>query len=107
MDRTNHYEAAFEAYLKAKGLCYMVLDETRQPRFDVYVPRAVGAINKLMDILPRAGREAVGRALEADKVMARADMAGRAAYEQRVAASEPKPLEPAEEAPNTPREPVG
>jgi len=30
MDRSNHYEAAFEGYLKAKGYCYVVVDETRR-----------------------------------------------------------------------------
>ena len=29
MDRSNHYEAAFEAYLKDKGLSYIAIDETR------------------------------------------------------------------------------
>jgi len=30
MDRSNPYEAAFEAYLKAQGLCYVCVDETRR-----------------------------------------------------------------------------
>src|SRR5262245_4692018 len=30
MDRTNHYEVAFEAYLQANGLCYVAVDETRR-----------------------------------------------------------------------------
>jgi hypothetical protein len=30
MDRSNPYEAAFEAYLKANGLCYVCVDETRR-----------------------------------------------------------------------------
>lgn len=30
MDRSNPYEAAFEAYLKANGLCYVAVDETRR-----------------------------------------------------------------------------
>jgi NAD(P)-dependent dehydrogenase (short-subunit alcohol dehydrogenase family) len=72
-----------------------IVDVLRQPRFEVYVPRVVGAINKVMSILPRAGREAVGRLLEADKVMVRADMAGRAAYEHRVAGEEPAARPPA------------
>ena len=65
----------------------------REGRFDVYVPRSVGGINKLMSILPRAGREAIGRLLDADKVIAEADMASRAAYEERAASSEPSQLE--------------
>src|SRR5947207_5599470 len=30
MDRTNHYEAAFEAYLQWHRLCYVAVDETRR-----------------------------------------------------------------------------
>lgn len=30
MDRSNPYEAAFEAYLKAHGICYVAVDETRR-----------------------------------------------------------------------------
>src|SRR5262245_50062458 len=30
MDRSNHYEAAFEAYLRAERLCYVAVDETRR-----------------------------------------------------------------------------
>jgi hypothetical protein len=30
MDRSNHYEVAFEAYLTAHGLCYVAVDETRR-----------------------------------------------------------------------------
>ncbi len=31
MDRSNHYEAAFEAYLHEQGLCYVAVDERRRP----------------------------------------------------------------------------
>jgi hypothetical protein len=30
MDRNNPYEAAFEAYLQAQGLCYVAVDESRR-----------------------------------------------------------------------------
>ena len=30
MDRSNHYEAAFEAWLQAQRLCYVAVDETRR-----------------------------------------------------------------------------
>lgn len=33
MDRTNHYEAAFEAYLQEQGLGYIAVDETRRSVF--------------------------------------------------------------------------
>lgn len=30
MDRTNHYETAFEAYLQHHGVCYVAVDESRR-----------------------------------------------------------------------------
>ena len=30
MDRSNHYEIAFESYLQRHGLCYVAVDETRR-----------------------------------------------------------------------------
>lgn len=66
------------------------------PRFDVYVPRAAGAITKVIGVLPRRAREGVGRALKADKVLAGADPEARRGYELRAARSEPG-LEPGEE----------
>ncbi|MFL5243819.1 MAG: HYExAFE family protein, partial [Gemmataceae bacterium] len=30
MDRSNHYEAAFEAYLRWHRYCYVAVDETRR-----------------------------------------------------------------------------
>jgi NAD(P)-dependent dehydrogenase (short-subunit alcohol dehydrogenase family) len=76
------------------------------PRFEVYVPRSVGTISRVMAILPRRGREAIAHFLQADQVMVQADMAGRRAYEERVARSEPTPLESAE-APDAENLPVG
>ena len=33
MDRSNHYEAAFEGYLQRHRLCYVAVDETRRAVF--------------------------------------------------------------------------
>src|SRR3954451_18211875 len=75
-----------------------IVDALRTPRFNVFVPRSVGRINKFMNMLPRAAAEKIGRMLEADKVMTQADMAERKAYEDRCAASEPSAhLETADE----------
>jgi NADP-dependent 3-hydroxy acid dehydrogenase YdfG len=63
------------------------------PKFDVWVPRNTVAIYKVLQLLPRSGREAVARFLKADRVLAEADRAARAAYEDRAAHSEPG-LEP-------------
>jgi len=34
MDRSNHYEVAFESYLQQHRLCYVAVDETRRPLFE-------------------------------------------------------------------------
>src|SRR5437763_9241723 len=47
-----------------------IVEALRLPRFDVFVPRSVGRINKFMTMLPRGGRETIGRFLGADKVLA-------------------------------------
>jgi NADP-dependent 3-hydroxy acid dehydrogenase YdfG len=63
------------------------------PKFDVWVPAASAAIDKLLHPLPRRAREAIARFMRADKVLAEPDRAQRAAYEARAARSEPG-LEP-------------
>jgi NADP-dependent 3-hydroxy acid dehydrogenase YdfG len=73
-----------------------IVEALQVPRFDVFVPRSIGPINKVLGILPRGGREAFARALKADQVLAQADPQARAGYELRAARSEPG-LEPADE----------
>jgi len=60
-----------------------------RPKFDVWVPRESAAISKVMNLLPRGGREGIARLLKADKVLAEPDTRVRAAYEDRAAHSEP------------------
>ena len=59
------------------------------PRFDVWVPRANGALFKVVALLPRGAREALGRLMKVDKLMTEVDHGARRAYEERAAASEP------------------
>jgi len=73
-----------------------IVDALQVPRFDVFVPRSIGPINKVLNVLPRGGREALARALKADQVLADADPNARRGYELRAAHSEPG-LEPADE----------
>jgi short-subunit dehydrogenase len=70
-----------------------IVDALEAPRFDVWIPKSTAGIYRLMTLLPRAGREAVARALKADQVLMHADSNVRAAYEERAARSEPG-LEP-------------
>ncbi len=68
-----------------------------RPKFDVWVPRESAAISKVLNLLPRGGREGIARLLKADKVLAEADTRVRAAYEDRAAHSEPALDEPRDE----------
>ncbi len=61
----------------------------QEPRFDVFVPRMIGPINKVMGVLPRGAREGIAHALKADSVMLDVDKSGRAAYELRTAKNDP------------------
>jgi NADP-dependent 3-hydroxy acid dehydrogenase YdfG len=65
-----------------------IVEALKQPRFDVNVPKSIGPISKVMNLLPRSGREAVVRALKADQVL-QVDPAARRAYELRASRSEP------------------
>lgn len=73
-----------------------IVDALKVPRFDVYVPRAVGRIGVAMNLLPRSGREAIARALKADQVLMQIDHNQRRAYELRASQSEPG-LEPGDQ----------
>ena len=66
-----------------------ILSALKQPRFDVFVPRSVGPLNQVMSVMGRGPREALGRALKADKVLSTADHSVRKDYELRAARSAP------------------
>ena len=66
-----------------------IIDALKKPRFDIFVPRSIGGITKVMNLLPRAGREGVARALKADQVLTKIDSGARAAYELRASKSDP------------------
>jgi NAD(P)-dependent dehydrogenase (short-subunit alcohol dehydrogenase family) len=83
---------------KPEDVADAIVEALQQPRIDVFVPRVVGKITAVMQALPRAARESIGRMLDGDKVMVQADMTERRAYEDRAAASEPSAhLETAED----------
>ncbi len=66
-----------------------IVDAIQRKRFDVFVPKAAGRIGRVMQLMPRSGREAIARALKADKVLTEIDAGRRAAYEDRAAHSDP------------------
>ena len=75
--------------LQPSDVAAAIVDALQTGRFDVHVPRSTGVINKLASLLPRRGREALGRFLKADQVLWDADHSSRAGYEARAQASDP------------------
>jgi NAD(P)-dependent dehydrogenase (short-subunit alcohol dehydrogenase family) len=85
--------------VEAEDVANEIVAAMEVPRFDVFVPRANAAIYKIVGLLPRAWREAIGRAMKIDKLMIEVDHGARRAYEERAAASEPGQEPEGEEAP--------
>lgn len=85
--------------VEAEDVANEIVDALEVPRFDVWVPRANGALFKVVALLPRGAREALGRFMKVDKLMTEVDHGARRAYEDRAAHSEPalksEPEEPA------------
>jgi NAD(P)-dependent dehydrogenase (short-subunit alcohol dehydrogenase family) len=75
--------------VEAADVADEIVDAMEVPRFDVFVPRANGALLKVGALLPRGAREAVARLMKMDKLMLEVDHGARRAYEERAAASEP------------------
>ncbi len=75
--------------VEAEDVANEIVDALEVPRFDVWVPRANGALFKFVSLLPRGVREAIGRLMKIDKLMLEVDHGARRAYEERAAHSEP------------------
>ena len=61
-----------------------IVDAMRSGREEVFVPRELGPIARLITGTPPSVADRVKRALKADNVMSHADMATRTAYTQRI-----------------------
>jgi NAD(P)-dependent dehydrogenase (short-subunit alcohol dehydrogenase family) len=85
--------------VEAEDVANEIVEAMEVPRFDVFVPRANGALYKILAPLPRKWREAIGRAMKVDKLMLEVDHGARRAYEERAAKSEPGQGESGEQAP--------
>jgi NAD(P)-dependent dehydrogenase (short-subunit alcohol dehydrogenase family) len=85
-----------------------IVDALEHPRLEVWVPKPLGGLWKLLVILPRGLREGLLRAMKVDQVTWKADRSARADYEGRAAASEPRrsPASTAARLPEEDREPV-
>jgi NAD(P)-dependent dehydrogenase (short-subunit alcohol dehydrogenase family) len=75
--------------VEAEDVANEIVDALEVPRFDVFVPKANGALYKFLTLLPRGVREGIGRAMKVDRLMFEVDHNARRAYEERAAASEP------------------
>jgi NADP-dependent 3-hydroxy acid dehydrogenase YdfG len=75
--------------VEAEDVANEIVDALEVPRFDVWVPRVNGGLFKVVALLPRGAREALGRFMKVDKLMTEVDHVARNAYEERVTHSEP------------------
>jgi NAD(P)-dependent dehydrogenase (short-subunit alcohol dehydrogenase family) len=83
--------------VEPEDVAQAIVEALRFPRFDVYVPKELGTISRVMQLVPRRPAEAIGRYFKADQMLWSADHSKRAAYEQRAARSEPGAEEHADE----------
>jgi NAD(P)-dependent dehydrogenase (short-subunit alcohol dehydrogenase family) len=90
--------------VEAEDVASEIVDALEVPRFDVWVPRANGALFKIVGLLPRGVREAIGRLMKIDKLMTEVDHGARKAYEDRAAASKSDEAPAATEQPSPERE---
>ncbi len=86
-DLTSGLDQKWIKPVEASDVANAIVDAMEVPRFDVFVPSANGVLHRVMGLLPRAWREAIGRAMGVDKLMFEVDHAARRAYEERAAAS--------------------
>ncbi len=73
--------------VEASDVADEIVDALEVPRFDVWVPRVNGVLFKVVALLPRGAREALGRLMKVDKLMTEVDHGARSRYEERAAAS--------------------
>ena len=84
--------------VEAEDVANEIVDALEVGRYDVWVPKANGALYKFLTLWPRNAREALGRLMKVDKLMTEVDHGARNAYEDRVAGGEASGSEAAETA---------
>jgi NADP-dependent 3-hydroxy acid dehydrogenase YdfG len=80
-------QARLVRHTEPEAVAAAIVGVLRAPRFDVFVPRTIGALIAFANLLPRVAREALARALRADRVLDLPDQSVRSAYEARAARS--------------------
>jgi NAD(P)-dependent dehydrogenase (short-subunit alcohol dehydrogenase family) len=78
-----------------------IVEALQTGRFDVYVPRRMGATIRLGVLMPRRAAEAINKLLGGDEAVTNPDHAARAAYAQRIGQTTtgPSPTAPVADAP--------
>jgi NAD(P)-dependent dehydrogenase (short-subunit alcohol dehydrogenase family) len=74
--------------VEAEDVADAIVDALELGRYDVWVPKENGIIYRVMTLLPRTWREAIGRLMKVDRLMTEVDHGARDAYERRVAQEE-------------------
>jgi short-subunit dehydrogenase len=82
-------DARLVSRLEPEHVADAVVRTLRAPRFEVFVPGWMSAMMTFAGVLPRPAREALARALKADRVFVDLDAAARSDYELRASRSEP------------------
>ncbi|MGH3620190.1 MAG: SDR family NAD(P)-dependent oxidoreductase, partial [Sciscionella sp.] len=83
-------EARLIRSVTAEQVADAIVHALRFPRFDVFVPRNLAAMYRLMSVLPRGSAEWLLHALGGDRILSDAvGSAARARYELRASASAP------------------
>jgi hypothetical protein len=90
----------FVATIDAQDVGAAIAAAVAAPVYDVYVPKSVGGIIKLNALLGRRIRDAIGRALGADRTFLDFDSSARAGYEARITDPSASPAPPREPAPH-------
>ena len=82
-----------------------IVEALQTGRFEVYVPKRMNVVMRIVALMPRRFADAIGNSLGSNDLMRNADPVARAAYEQRIgqvmAGSEPSLTVPAAEAEET------
>jgi NAD(P)-dependent dehydrogenase (short-subunit alcohol dehydrogenase family) len=74
----------FVRTVEPEDVAEAIVAAVEDPRPDVYVPGAVGAILKLTPLLGRRVRDTINRGLKADRTFLEIDQDARAAYDRRI-----------------------
>lgn len=90
-------DARFYKRITPEDVAAGVVEAIRKPRFEVFVPRSLGAMSRLSGLLPAGARDALTRVAGAERLALEPDLATRAEYELRAAHSAPAALEPGDQ----------